>query len=319
MKVIVFGNRLFSVDMAWGFKELGHDVQLIFPRTIQELDALLSAANPDLLLTLGSPAFYNPTLLERLGNRPQSAMKCVHWDTDGITWVDIEMKHINLLKPDVVFTVCPEMLERLHSQGIQSEILFYAFSPISHHPGPIAAENEGQITFAGAAYPGIISRYPKHYRRLSMDVLFKPLLDGGYKVDFYGDNNHKQVIKSLYNFDVPDAWLHGRYLYERTCQIYNSCSINLVTQNHENTLTKRVFEILGSGGFALSYDNSAIRELFTPGRDLVVSSSPEQTLELTEYYKNHSDEYKKIRENAIVSVQNHTYKQRAESIISKLV
>jgi spore maturation protein CgeB len=93
--------------------------------------------------------------------------------------------------------------------------------------------------------------------------------------------------------------------------------VNLVTQNHEHTITKRTFEILGSGGFALSSDNTAIRELFVPGRDLAVSSSPEQTLELVRYYKEHPDEWRKVRDSAVLSVQNHTYKQRAEFIVQK--
>ena len=318
MKVIVFGDKLFSVDMAWGFEELGHMVVNAWPKTIQELDVLLTEENPDLLITLGSPAYFNSELLRHLGDRTQTKMKCVHWDTDGITWKDIETKHMNLLKPDMVFTVCPEMLELLRNRGIPSEILFYAFSPIMHRPEPIDVENTGQIAFAGSAYPNVISRFPDHYRRRSMDVLFKPLLDGGYRIDFYGDNRHQQVIKKLYDFDVPASWLHGRCPYEKTGRIYSGYSINLVTQNNENSLTKRVFEILGSGGFALSYENSAVRKLFTPGKDLVVSAAPKQTPELVGYYANHPEEYKSIRENALLSAQNHTYKQRAKYILSKL-
>lgn len=318
MKLLIWGDKYFSEDMAWGFKELGHDVQMIAPKTTQELDASISSFNPDLVLTLGSPSVFDLELLRYFGNRPSSPMKCIHWDTDGITWMDIELRHINLIKPDIVFTVCPEMLDLLQSHNIDSKLLFYAYSPIFHHPGPVATENKDQITFVGAAYPEVIQKFPNHFRRLSMDVLFKPLLNGGYKIDFYGDNRHKQVIKFLYDYDVPDAWLHGRYAYEKTCQIYNSCSINLVVQNHENTLTKRVFEILGSGGFALSYDNSMIRKFFSPGKDLVVSSSPAQTIEIVEYYKKHTDEYKTIRDNALESAQNHTYKQRAEYIINNL-
>jgi len=92
----------------------------------------------------------------------------------------------------------------------------------------------------------------------------------------------------------------------------------LVTQNHAHTITKRTFEILGSGGFALSADNEAIRELFVPGRDLIVSASPNETMELVHYYEKNPDEWKKIRENAVISVEKHTYKQRAEYILELL-
>jgi spore maturation protein CgeB len=318
MKVIVFGDKLFSFDMAWGFRELGHDARIIAPGTVEELDKALSDHNPDLFITLGSPAYFKPALLRRLGDRAASPMKCIHWDTDGITWMGIEMNHIGLQKPDMVFTVCPEMLELLRGRGIPAELLFYASSPVFCHPGPAAAEFEGQIAFVGAAYPEVLQKFPNHYRRLSMDVLFKPLLNNGYRIDLYGDSRHKQVIKALYDFDMPDAWVHSYCPHESIFGIYSGCSINLVTQNHENTLTKRVFEILGAGGFALSYGNTAIRELFAPGKDLEVSSSPGQTLELVEYYKNRPEEYYKIRENAAISAQRHTYRERAEFILNKL-
>lgn len=319
LKVRIFGDKLFSLDMDWGFRELGHDSRVIAPGSVWELDKLLSEENPDLLITLGSPAYFKPELLRHLGSRPASAMKCVHWDTDGITWMGIEMNHIGLQKPDMVFTVCPDMMEFLRGQGIRAEMLFCACSPVFHRPGPAAAEFDGQIAFVGAAYPQILQKFPDHYRRLSMDVLFKPLLDKGYRVDLYGDSRHKQVIKALYGFDMPDAWVHGYCPHESIFRIYSGCSINLVTQNHEDTLTKRIFEILGEGGFILSYDNSVLRKLFTPGRDLVASSSPGETLELVEYYQNKPEEYFRIRENAAESAKKHTYRERAEYILDKLI
>ncbi len=319
MNVMIFGDTIFSVDMAWGFEELGHSVKLIFPKTVQELDAQLNAIQPDLLITLGSPAFFAPELLNHLQKRPVPSAKYIHWDTDGITWADIEMNHIRLLEPDLVFTVCPDMLSFLRQKNIPSEMLFYAYSPVSHHPGPSDSKNPNQIAFVGGAYPNILSMYPNHYRRQSLDVLFKPLLDNGYRIDLYGDNRHKQVLKSLYGMDIPDDWLHGRCPYERTWQIYSGCVINLITQNHDRTITKRTFEVLGSGGLALSFSNSAIREYFTPGKDLAVTSSPTETLELVEYYLSHPEDCQNMREHALESAKSHTYKQRAESIVSRVM
>jgi spore maturation protein CgeB len=318
MKVFVYGDALFSNDMVWGFTELGCEVRRIGPGSVAELDELLSLHQPDLLLTLGSPAFFNQLLLKHLGERSDKLLKCCHWDTDGITWEDIETRHIDLMKPDVVFTVCPDMRRLLTSRDIPCQLLFYAFNPLVHRPGPSVQAYEDQLAFVGGAYPAVIQRHPEHYRRRSMDVLFKPLLEHGYRLDFYGDNNHKQVIRSLYRIEIPDAWLHGRYPYEKTCEIYRSCAFNLVTQNHEHTLTKRLFEILGSGGFALSYDNAAVRQFFRPGVDLAVSASPEQTLSLIAYYQANQDEYLKIRENAADSAMAHTYRQRAETILLTL-
>jgi spore maturation protein CgeB len=143
-------------------------------------------------------------------------------------------------------------------------------------------------------------------------------VEKGYDVHIYGDDGYKPLVKTLLGIDAPETSFHKYLPYEMTCVAYNECKINLVTQNHDQTITKRTFEILGSGGFALSSVNKAIQSLFKPGRDLEVSSSPEQTLELVEHYLSKPDELKKVRENAMISVQNHTYKQRAEFVLGLL-
>jgi len=317
MNVLVIGDRLFSVDVAWGFNELGHSAQYLAPGKTDEFNRCLAAIHPDLIVTVGSPSYYSQAILECLSSRPVP-FRCVHWDTDGITWANIELNLINKLKPDLIFTVCPEMLVQIRSLGWPCESLFYAYSPETHHPGPVFPEHQYDFSFVGTAYLSVIKSCPDHYRRKSMDALFKPLLDTGRRIDFYGHWDHITAIKTIYNFDLPREWVHGHFPFTETWKVYNSSFINLVTQNHEHTLTKRTFEILASGGFALSYDTAAVREYFHPGKGLTVSSSPGETLEIVEYYQNHPAEYATIRQNAQTSVQQHTYKQRAEQIINEL-
>lgn len=327
MKVLIFGNSIFSVDMLWGFRQIGCDAQIINAITVQQIDQILNSTNPDLLITLGAPLEFKRDVLAYIGKRSPSHMKYIHWDTDGISSQyfqslsgdGIEMDVIYLSKPDFVLTMCPEMLRFIRSKNFACELMNYAYSPISHFPiEAIRERDKGKyyINLIGNSYLVLAKFHPDHYRYKSVKILLKPLLENGYKVHFYGDNGYKPLIKALLDIDVPNEYFHGYLPYERTNAAYNSSFINLVTQNHDQTITKRTFEILGSGGFILSSDNSEIRKLFTPGKDLVVSSSPEQTLELVEYYKSHPDEYKKIRENALVSAQTQTYKQRAEYIIS---
>lgn len=318
MKISIFKDDLFAGDMAWGFRQLGHEVELITPHTIEELDDILSKLTPDLLISQDCPGYYNQKMLEHLGDRSASNMKCVHWDTDGIFQRGFEMRHVEAMKPDLTFTICPDMLEVLRSQNIRCELIPIAYNPEIHSPGPVDPAYECDISYSGGAYPGLIGIYPQSCRRKSVEVLFGPLLKGGYRIDFYGDNRQQDVAKSLFDFEVPAEWLHGRHPYQKTCQIYRSSRISLVTQNYFGAITKRLYEVMGSGGFALSYDNDAVRKVFTPGKDLVVSSSPEQTIEIIEYYKKHEDEYRKIRKNAVKSVENHTYKQWAQHVLELL-
>lgn len=227
MKVLIYGHNIFAIDMLWGFLQIGCDAQIIHPASVEQIDKMFADINPDLLITLGSPLEFDPSILQYIGKRISSSMNYVHWDTDGIS---------------------NTFYQTTSGEGIE------------------------------------------------MDLILKILLD----------------------LDVPIECFNGYLPYEKTCEIYNSSFINLVTQNHKNTITKRTFEIIGSGGFMISSDNIAIRQLFIPGKDLEVSSSPEQTLELVQYYANNLDAYNKIRENALISAQNNTYKQRVEYIISKL-
>jgi spore maturation protein CgeB len=325
MNVILFGNRIFTVDLLWGFQQAGHKAWIIQATTAKQMEEALGEADVDILLTLGAPLEFKREVLDFLGNRQSPGYKHIHWDTDGISSTmyrsvsgdGIEMDFIYAAKPDLVLSMCPDMRDFIQQKGLPCEIMHYAYSPVSHRPLKGYDNDKYYINLVGNSYYSFAKYYPNHYRYQSLGILLKPLLENGYTVNFRGDNGYRPLIKEMFGIDVPAEDFHGYLPYEKTCAAYNSSFVNLVTQNHEHTITKRTFEILGSGGFALSSDNAAIRELFVPGRDLAVSSSPEQTLELVRYYKEHPDEWRKVRDSAVLSVQNHTYKQRAEFIVQK--
>lgn len=323
MKVFIWGNSIFSNDMQWGFEQAGCDAKVVLIPDIQTLQHILEKEKPDLMLTMGAPIEFKDDVLEELGKRASSSMKYIHWDTDGISSTyyrpvlgdGIEMDLINRSKPDLVLTMCPDMQRFIRGKHIPCEMMHYAYSPEAHRPLAGYENDSYYINLIGNGYYEFYQRHPGHYRYTSFKTLVKPLLENGYQVHFYGDTGYRLLFKSLLGMDVPESSFHHIMPYEKTCACYNSSFINLVTQNHEHTITKRTFEILGSGGFALSYDNAALRELFVPGRDLAVTKSPEQTLELVEYYKKNQDAWLQVRKNAVQSVQGHTYRQRAEYIL----
>ncbi len=325
MNVLIVGNLLFATDMLWGFQQAGYSARIIQAATAGQMEKALNEADVDILLTLGAPLEFSREVLEFLGNRQAPRYKLFHWDTDGISSKiylsvsgdGIEMDVIYAAKPDLVFSMCPEMGAFIREKGFPCEIMYYAYSPISHRPLKGYENDEHTISLIGLSYYNFAKFCPNHFRYRSLEILLKPLLENGYTVHFRGDNGYRPLIKEMLGIDVPEEYFHGYLLYEKTCAAYNSSFVNLVTQNHDRTITKRTFEILGSGAFALSSDNAAIRELFVPGRDLAVSSSPQQTIELVRYYQEHTDEWTKVRENAVLSVKNHTYKQRAEYIVQK--
>jgi spore maturation protein CgeB len=183
----------------------------------------------------------------------------------------------------------------------------------------MSVNDNSTISLVGNAWWWYANAYPLHFRySKAMPVLLKPLIENNYKIDFYGTTEYKPVIKKFLNLDVPIEWFKGTIPYEKTCDIYNNSYINLITQNHELTITRRTFEILGSGGFGLSCYNTALKNMFGTGGGLAISNSSDETLEIVEHYRKNTDDYIKVRKNAVISVQNHTYKERAEEIINKI-
>lgn len=327
MKVLIYGNYLFSYEMQWGFQQTDWEVSVIAPQEAEHIKLILEHAEADLLITLGAPLELNLDVMKFMRDSRPSGMKHVHWDTDGISSTyypsnsgdGIEMDVIYASEPDLVLTMCPEMQKIILQRGYDCEIMHYAFCPFTHHPMPEYQDKEQKfINLIGNAYVYSYNQNPNHYRYHSMKILLKPLLEEGFDVHVYGDYDYVTLVKELLGIAIPPERFHGRLPYENTCAAYNDSFMNIVTQNHDRTITKRTFEILGSGGFVLSADNTEIRKLFVPGRDLAVSASPKQTVEVVRYYLDNIEEWRKIRKNAALSVQNHTYKQRAEFIIEKL-
>ena len=324
MKVKILGNSYFSGDMQRGFLAAGCDAQVIKVNDAQQMEQELEYEAPDILITLGAPLELKLDAMAVVAKRNKGRTRHIHWDTDGISSTyyssisgdGIEMDVIYASNPDLVLTMCPEMYEWMQSKHIPCEMMHYAYCPFMHHPiNEIQQNVNGPISLIGNCYSMHYQKHPDHYRYQSVRVLLKPLLQNGYAVQFYGDPAYRSLIFKMMNIDVPKDQFRGYVAYEKTCGIYNNAFINIVTQNHKSTITKRTFEILGSGGFVLSSDNDGLRKLFVPGRDLVTSSSPEQTVELVEYYKTHPDDYKEIRQNAVRSVEKHTYRHRAEYIL----
>ncbi len=118
--------------------------------------------------------------------------------------------------------------------------------------------------------------------------------------------------------EISPEWIHGYLHYTEACKIYSSADIVIGLQNHLTQLTQRTYEILGSGGFLLTSDTPEVRRLFEPGRDLVISSSPEETLELVSYYLENPVERENMRRQGSLAVEKHSYKHRAKYIIDVL-
>lgn len=317
-KVVIYCHKLYASDILWGFNAAGCETKIITPTSIENFDKLMEEINPDLLILSSSMDYFKKPMLQHIGSRNSPKYKSICWDTEGIGQFNLQMTSFELLKPDIIFSICPEMLEKLKSKSIPCERLDFAYNPKIHYPQTIPENINDNISLVGNAWLWYANTYPAHFRySKAMPVLLKPLIENNHKIDFYGTTEYKPVIKKFLNIDVPIEWFKGVVSYEKTCDIYNNSFINIITQNHEQTITRRTFEILGSGSFGLSCYNTALKNMFGNSDALAISNSPNDTLEILDYYRKNIDEYIKVRKNAIKSVQNQTYKERAEEIINK--
>ena len=318
-KVAVYSDNLYAVDILWGFTAAGCEAKIIVPASIKDFDRLMEEVNPDLLVLSSHMGYFGLPMLGHIGARNSPKYKCVCWDTEGVGQFVLQMTGFEFSKPDIIFSICPEMLEILKSKSIPCERLDFAYNPMIHYPKSISVNENDRISLVGNGWAWYADHYPEHFRySKAIPILLKPLIEHNHKIDFYGSTEYKVVIKNFLNLDVPIEWFKGTIPYEKTCDIYNSSFINLITQNHELTITRRTFEILGSGGFGISCYNTAIKDMFGKSGALAISNSSDETLEILEYYKNNMDEYVKVRKNAVMSVQHHTYKERAEEIIKRV-
>lgn len=318
-KVIIYCDKLYAGDILWGFTAAGCESKIITPTSIEHFDRLMEEIDPDLLILSSYMGYFKHPMLSHIGSRNSPKYKCVCWDTEGVGQYNLQMTGFELLKPDIIFSICPVMLEALKNKGIPCGRLDFAYNPTIHYPKPVSVNVNSAISLIGNAWLWYANHYPAHFRySKAIHIILKPLIENNYKIDFYGTTEYKPVIKKFLDLDVPIEWFRGAIFYEKTGEVYNNSFVNLITQNHELTITRRTFEILGSGGFGLSCYNTALKDMFGTSGALAISSSSNETLEMLEYYKRNPDDYIKVRKNAVVSVQKHTYKERAEEILSKI-
>ncbi len=103
---------------------------------------------------------------------------------------------------------------------------------------------------------------------------------------------------NIFGSDSPSGYLDQNEVFK----IYQNTKINLnftgITQSNKsinnplnsNTMTGRIFEIIGSGGFLITEYNVSIEYFFEPGKDLVIFKNKSDLIEKINYYiKNPSE------------------------------
>ena len=90
-----------------------------------------------------------------------------------------------------------------------------------------------------------------------------------------------------------------------------------LAENYANNL--RLFEATGMGTLLLTDTKSNLHELFEPGKEVAVYSSPEECVELARYYVEHESERDAIaKAGQRRTLRDHTYKLRMRELSALL-
>lgn len=197
----------------------------------------------------------------------------------------------NLKQFDKIFCLSPSYVPKLNAMGYDNvEQMIGATSK-----KPIDVPKKYDIVFVGNP------RGPKG-RQIISDIGEVP-----YTFKVWG-NGWEKIL--------PERYIGGRYFdNQRLGELYASSLISI--NDHHPDMAKdglvavKIFDILASGGFAISDKNTGIAEIF--GDTVPQYESPEHLRELLDLYIARPDERLKLMEKGRKIALSHTYKKKLSS------
>lgn len=297
----------------YGFRDLGCEVEIMTDFNYRSLDYMIRSFKPDLIMTAGWTQIHVQEKMKALAKLTKKyKIKHVYWATEDPIWTEEwSLPLIKLIDPDCIFTISRETIPLYHQLGYKAEYLQWGCHPYFHRQTIPQSQYQADISIVATAPTDIDS-----YRGESFRILLEPLLYKNYNLKIYGggweDSNYLEKI----GVQVPEKYLHGELDFDLTNEIYSSSKIMLGFQNNVKERTQRTVEILSAKGFLLAPKTEAIESTFTHKEHLIVSSSPEETLELVDYYLEHDDERQAIALKGQQEVHlNHHYREKAAQIL----
>lgn len=319
MKVLFLeSDPMWIYGLPNGFRDLGYEVKVSGELNKNNIWEIIESFKPELIISMGWTK-------ENTGNKVEWIKKAVkknkiphiYWATEDPTHTfTFTLPLIKKMQPDFIFTICKERVNYYREIGIKADYLDFGYHPKINYYTGVDEKYKCSIAVVANGYANNLRKYPKHYRIESIKTLVVPLIEQNIRVDFWGRGWEETA--SMFNIKIPKEWIHGYLDFIDTSKVYSSADIVLGLQNHKTQLTQRTYEILASKGFLLTSDTEVIRKLFLPNKDLVVASTPDDTIKLILKYLNNKNERDKIIKSGYKSVQAHSYKSRAEYMLEKL-
>jgi len=309
---IFFLNHLSSYlnSLADALSQMGHQVFYHTSWNMREVEAGIAYFRPDILITAGiDKPMFHPDLAEIPELCDKYNLFHIYWATeDGIHFEGISRPFTETVKPDWVWTIHPECVDKYRQYGTGADYLNFAFNPRIFPEKTDYTHDKYGISFVGTTH-----LETRTYRYDSLNELVFPLIKAGKDVNVWGLGwqDASDLLLREFGVVIPDSAFRGYLPYKRTSDVYRQSRIVLGVQNATDQVTQRTFEILGSGAFMIASRTEELERLFRDGEELVLSSSPEETLELVEFYEARPEERERIGRQARINVlNNHTFAAR---------
>ncbi|WP_274650663.1 CgeB family protein [Paenibacillus humicola] len=311
MKILFLNSApIVKLGMGRGFVRLGHEVEFIHPGE-QEPDVMLAkidAFKPDLLFTDGGVGRVEAItgIIDRTG------IPHIYWGIEDPVARNMSLAYGR--KSVLTLTTFTEWIDELYRpNGIRAISVPFACNPGFHRRGVYRPELARELAFVG-------NNYEVHPNRLAGNrLLFEPLIGRGADIAFYGGAHW---VSGKFAFRIPQDMYKGYMAYEHWPDLCASVPFILGVHSINGSKTMqsmRTFEVLGCAGFFFTQHTTAIEAMFENHTHLVWSRSPEETLELYDYYRSRPDAMERIRKQGQQFVyDHHTYDHRAAQILEAL-
>lgn len=303
----------YTLGLPQGFRELNSPVFVLRDLSKKSMEEAVDHFKPDLLITTGwaYSRHKRKHIDEFVKKVAKNKIKHIYWATEDPRWTEeCSFRCIELFKPDAVLTIHPKSVSRYRRLGIPAGHLDFGCNPEFNKYEPPSSKYAYDVALVGNG-----GKAWKSYRKNSVEILLKPLVERGYNIAIWG-NRWDRFNEELMGFRIPKHMIKGELPYEETNKVYNSAKIIIGLQNDQGMLTSRTFEVLGSGGFLLTAPTQSVNNLFKNNVHLVCSPSPEDTVKLADYFLKDAAARKEIgRKGQLEVYLNHTYKERARRIL----
>lgn len=203
---------------------------------------------------------------------------------------------------DLFISSLPNFVEQFRQKGIPAE-----FSRLGFEPRWLAAADAGErlfdLTFVGSLFNCHKSRVAMLEilcARIQQAKVWTPRID------------HVPLGSPIRGCYAGPAW--GR-------EMYRILSCSKITLNDHGEFApyannSRLYEATGMGALLITDWKQNLHELFEPGKEVVAYHSPEECVELVQYYLEHEEEREAIAlAGQQRTLREHTYDQRVRELV----